>query len=41
MVWRGTNHRYTTREYIRSPMIAQEWIPEGVGIGVIGCVPLQ
>jgi hypothetical protein len=33
------NHRYTTRTTIRAEMIAQGWIPEGSGIGVIGCVP--
>ncbi|MFO1398909.1 MAG: metallophosphoesterase [Burkholderiales bacterium] len=33
------NHRYTTKTSIRAQMIAQGWIPEGSGIGVIGCVP--
>jgi len=32
------NHRYITSPYIRSNMIAQGWVPEGSGIGVIGCV---
>ncbi len=32
------NHRYTTRLTIRSEMLAQGWIAEGSGIGVIGCV---
>jgi len=35
------NHRYTVRLTIRSEMVAQGWIPEGSGIGVIGCVPAQ
>ncbi len=34
------NHRYTTRAEIRTQMVAQGWIPEGFGIGVIGCVPV-
>jgi len=33
------NHRYTTSVDIRRQMIAQGWIPEGPGPGVIGCVP--
>jgi acid phosphatase type 7 len=32
------NHRYTTSLAIRSQMLAQGWIAEGSGIGVIGCV---
>jgi hypothetical protein len=35
------NHRYTTSLAVRSDMIAQGWVPEGTGIGVIGCVPVQ
>jgi hypothetical protein len=35
------NHRYTTSLAIRSEMLAQGWIAEGVGIGVVGCVPKQ
>ena len=37
------NHRYTTSAAIRQQMIAQGWIPEGVGKseGTIGCVPPQ
>ncbi len=35
------NHRYTTSLAIRSQMLAQGWLPEGLGIGVIGCVPAQ
>jgi hypothetical protein len=35
------NHRYTTSLATRSQMIAQGWIAEGSGIGVIGCVPTQ
>ncbi len=33
------NHRYTPRLAIRSEMLAQGWVAEGFGIGVIGCVP--
>jgi glucose/arabinose dehydrogenase len=33
------NHRYTTRADIRDAMLAQGWVPEGSGVGVIGCVP--
>ena len=33
------NHRYTTSLFVRSGMIGAGWIPEGYGIGVIGCVP--
>jgi hypothetical protein len=33
------NHRYTTRLAIRAQMLAQGWVAEGSGIGVIGCVP--
>lgn len=33
------NHRYTTSLAIWSAMIAQGWIAEGSGPGVIGCVP--
>jgi hypothetical protein len=35
------NHRYTTSMAIRAEMIAQGWIAEGRGIGVIGCVPVH
>jgi hypothetical protein len=35
------NHRYTTRATIRSQMVGLGWVPEGSGIGVIGCVPAQ
>jgi len=35
------NHRYTTSTALRAQMVAQGWIPEGSGIGVIGCVPAQ
>src|SRR5512143_1064764 len=34
------NHRYTTRLTTRSERVVQGWVPEGSGIGVIGCVPL-
>ena len=34
------NHRYTTQEAVRSAMLTQGWIPEGLGAaGVIACVP--
>jgi acid phosphatase type 7 len=33
------NHRYTTGATTRSQMVALGWVPEGSGIGVIGCVP--
>ncbi len=33
------NHRYTTSAAIRSQMLAQGWVAEGSGIGVVGCVP--
>lgn len=33
------NHRYTTRLDVRAQMTGQGWVPEGNGIGVIGCVP--
>jgi len=35
------NHRYTTNSALRSEMLAQGWSAEGLGIGVIGCVPVQ
>lgn len=35
------NHRYSTSLAVRSDMIAQGWIAEGSGIGVIGCVPVH
>jgi hypothetical protein len=35
------NHRYTTSEALRRDMIGRGWIPEGVGIGVVGCAPVQ
>ena len=35
------NHRYTTSRAIREQMLALGWRPEGVGIGVIACVPSQ
>ncbi len=35
------NHRYTTSMAIRAEMLAQGWIAEGRGIGVIGCVPVH
>jgi glucose/arabinose dehydrogenase len=34
------NHRYTTEGFIRDSMLDQGWIPEGAGVGVIGCAPL-
>ena len=33
------NHRYTTNAATRAEMVAQGWIAEGRGLGVIGCVP--
>jgi len=33
------NHRYTTRQEVRATMITAGWIPEGLGIGVVACVP--
>ena len=33
------NHRYTTETSIRVDMITTRWTPEGLGIGVVGCVP--
>ena len=33
------NHRYTTQADVRTQMIGQGWIPEGLGIGVVACVP--
>ena len=35
------NHRYTTSQATRSAMLALGWRAEGIGIGVIGCVPTQ
>lgn len=34
------NHRYTTDPDVRALMVANGWIPEGSGIGVVGCVPI-
>ncbi len=33
------NHRYTTSLAIQTAMLAQGWVPEGAGPGVIACVP--
>jgi hypothetical protein len=33
------NHRYTTNPAVRGEMLAQAWVAEGAGVGVIGCVP--
>ena len=33
------NHRYTTDLTLRSVMLAQGWVPEGAGVGIIACVP--
>ena len=33
------NHRYTTRPDVRQQMINAGWQPEGVGLGVVACVP--
>lgn len=35
------NHRYTTRTDVRAQMIERGWVPEGAGVGVIGCVPAE
>jgi uncharacterized delta-60 repeat protein len=35
------NHRYTRSLAVFNEMIAELWTPEGNGIGVIGCVPIQ
>jgi hypothetical protein len=32
------NHRYTPSPFIQQAMLAKGWKPEGVGVGVIGCV---
>lgn len=34
------NHRYVEDPRIRLAMLDQKWIPEGIGAGVVGCVPL-
>lgn len=33
------NHRYTTEYFVRDQMLARGWTPEGLGIGVVACVP--
>ena len=33
------NHRYTTSTWIAAVMPGQGWIPEGSGLGIVGCVP--
>ena len=33
------NHRYTTDTNVWSLMVANGWIPEGSGVGVVACVP--
>jgi len=33
------NHRYTTETSVRVDMILAGWTPEGLGVGVVGCVP--
>ncbi|MEP7329600.1 MAG: hypothetical protein ABI777_10345 [Betaproteobacteria bacterium] len=33
------NHRYTTDLLIRDVMIGMGWVPEGLGVGVVGCLP--
>jgi hypothetical protein len=33
------NHRYTVDAFVRLEMIQDGWIPEGLGIGVVACVP--
>lgn len=34
------HHRLTTSTIVRAQMIGEGWVAEGVGIGVVGCVPL-
>lgn len=34
------SHRYTVEITERELMVANGWVPEGEGIGVIGCMPL-
>jgi len=33
------NHRYTTSPSARADMVLQGWVPEGDGLGLLGCVP--
>ncbi len=33
------NHRYTTDFDLRAQMLANGWIAEGEGIGIVGCLP--
>ena len=33
------NHRHTTSFATRADMIAQGWVPAGVGMGLLGCAP--
>lgn len=33
------NHRYTTSPSARADMVLQGWVPEGIGQGLLGCVP--
>jgi len=33
------NHRYTTELFVRDQMLARGWTPEGLGVGVVACVP--
>jgi hypothetical protein len=35
------NHRYVTDQAARGSLLVQGWVPEGMGSGVAGCVPLQ
>ncbi|HZQ63116.1 MAG TPA: alpha/beta hydrolase-fold protein [Casimicrobiaceae bacterium] len=35
------NHRYTTDPTVRMKMIGEGWTPEGVGAGVVACVPAE
>lgn len=34
------HHRLTTSTLVREKMLGEGWVAEGVGIGVVGCVPL-
>lgn len=33
------NHRYTTSPSAREDMVLQGWVAEGIGLGLLGCVP--
>jgi hypothetical protein len=33
------NHRFTTSQDVRNSMVAQGWVPEGYGVGIVMCSP--